>query len=71
MLVDQHLKLPFELGLLCRVWRGDTRGHARHVLYDHESQAVSSPVEQVGFDLNLQQENRESYNLKIIPRCSS
>lgn len=54
MFIDEDLELSLEFVLLFRCGRAlAIRGHARHVLDDHQADLVTSLVEQVGLNLDL------------------
>lgn len=54
VLLDEHLELALELGLLRRVGRAVAVGRQRgHVLDDEEAHFVAGAVEQVRLDLDL------------------
>lgn len=54
MLVDDHLKLPLELGLLLRVGLAvATSGKTGHVLDNHEAELITSLIKQIRLDFDL------------------
>lgn len=56
MFVDENFELSLKLGLLSSIGSRHARRHGRHVLYHHEAEVVTSPVEQIGLDFDLRHE---------------
>lgn len=55
MLMNKNFELALELCLLGRIWWSTAIGHKTgHILNDHQAQLVTSPVEQIRFNFDLQ-----------------